>query len=100
MEIQATNANPLLDLVLAWIVPPVTDIINTRITDTRWRYVASLVVSLGVGLLATLPEILQGRDGQEVLGSIATVFVASQTYYNLIWKQTGVHKTLKDAREV
>lgn len=93
-----SDTNLLLNLVLAWIVPPVTELINTKLTVDWHKKAAALLVSLAVGAIATVPQMMQTGSftWENLLTNIGVVVAAGQTYYSIIWKKSAAQKTLQN----
>lgn len=83
--------NTELQALIGFIMPPIIDLINTRVANQRLRYIISLLISLLLGVLFTWDQL----NWQDVLQSATIVFAASQTTYNLFWKDSQQRTALK-----
>jgi hypothetical protein len=78
------------------VLPPFIDIINVRITNTRVRFLVSLLVCLVVGLLTVL--VVDGIDLQNpasILLSGASAFTTAQITYKQYYEDSKARETLK-----
>jgi hypothetical protein len=83
--------NTAIQAIVGLVMPPVIDLINTKITDTKVRYIVSLLTSLILGLLFSWNEL----DWQNIFASASIIFAASQTTYNLYWKNSSTREALQ-----
>lgn len=71
-------------------MPPVIELVKTRLPDNRKAiYAVSLGISVLVGLVTSWfnGELLLSQ-ADTVLGSIGAALIASQTVYNVYWKNS------------
>ena len=77
-------------LVLGAILPPLIDLVNRYVPDTKLRFLVSLVVSVILGgVLAFL------QFGDEIWQNAGLIFAAAQTVYKLWYKDTAAHTRLR-----
>jgi hypothetical protein len=81
--------------LIGFILPIVIDYINKfpAFSDSRVRYVVSMVVCLLVGALFHLNELKAGSV-TETLSSAGIIFAEAQTVYKLYWKESGARARL------
>lgn len=80
--------------LIGFILPPFIDLINTRIADSRLRYVISMALCLAIGAVIRINE-LQAGDIGTVLKSAGIIFAEAQTVYKLYWEKSKERKTLQ-----
>lgn len=91
-----TEGNLLLSLVMAWIVPPVVEVINKKLTLDLHKKIAAFLVSVFVGLVASTPQLSKNpMDVNSWFVNAGIVLAASQTYYAMIWKKSDIQKYMK-----
>ena len=77
------------------ILPPFIDFINARITNSKLRFVVSLIVCTLVALvLEFMNGTLKYADMSEVLTSIALVFTSAQVVYKLYWEKSTMRSVV------
>jgi hypothetical protein len=81
-----------LQNLLGFFLPPVIDIINNRIADTRVRYLVSMAICLLIGIILNLDKL---GNVDALLENISIVFITAQTTYNLYWKNSDARDSLK-----
>ena len=72
------------------ILPPIIDFINTRITDSRVRWVVSVVICALVGVLLNIGEL----DLADWAKSSSVIFLSAQAAYKLYWEKSQARETL------
>ena len=85
-----------LSAVIGLFMPVVVDFVRKFAPNKRWvSYSISLLVSVVVGALsAYFSGKLSLKDIDAVFGSIATASIASQTVYNLYFRDSKLAKAL------
>lgn len=77
------------------ILPPFIDFINARITNSKLRFVVSLIVCTLVALvLEFMNGTLKYADMNEVLTSVALVFTSAQVVYKLYWEKSTMRSVV------
>ena len=77
------------------ILPPFIDFINARITNSKLRFVVSLIVCTLVALvLEFMNGTLKYADMSEVLTSVALVFTSAQVVYKLYWEKSTMRSVV------
>lgn len=77
--------NELVGLLL----PPLIDLINTKVPNTNIRFIISLVICTVVGVVLNLQD-LKYHNTDDIVKSIAVVFTAAQLTYKLYWERSQV----------
>ena len=77
--------------LIGFILPPLIDLINKKVIDSRWRFVISFVTCVGVGVGMNVGNFNIESVG-DILGSIAVVFSAAQIAYNLYYEKSDLRK--------
>lgn len=80
--------------LIGFILPPLIDLINKNVTDSRWRFVISFVTCVGVGMGMNVGNFNAESVGS-ILGSITVVFSAAQVAYKLYWEKSEVRTKLR-----
>lgn len=87
----------LIATIVGAIMPPIIEFVITKVrTSKRWlQYTIAFASCVVVGMATTvLVDGVKLFDAQNVLGDIGLVFLASQTVYNMYWKDSGLQKAL------
>lgn len=77
--------------LLGFLLPPVIDLINSRVADARARYWVAMVVCFAVGVVLNLDKI---KDPQGLLASASLVFASAQITYHTYWEKSGARKAM------
>ena len=85
------------ELIIGAVLPPFIDLINRKVEHSRVRYAISLVVCVIVGFGISFWE--NKLSTGDILGSIATVFLASQTVYKTYYNKSGVRTKINSILE-
>ena len=75
-----------MDLV-GFFLPPVIDIINSKVENSKLRYWVSMLLCFVVGVLVNLDKI---KDPQSLLANAALVFTSAQVTYHTYWEKSDV----------
>ncbi len=78
------------DLV-GFLLPPAIDFINSRVANSKIRFVIAMLICLAVGVVVNLDKI---KDPAQLLGSAAIVFATAQITYHAYWKQSEIRAKL------
>lgn len=78
----------VINLILGAFLPPVIDLINLKVTDTKLRYTVSFSVCVTIAVLVAL--FTNNFNWQTVLKGIPEVFISAQTIYKLYWRDSAV----------
>lgn len=76
-----------LTSLVGFILPPLIDLINKRVADSKVRFLVSVSVCLGIGVLQNLSSLKAG-DVSELLSSFAVIFTTAQLTYKLYWEKS------------
>lgn len=83
-----------IQLVLGALLPPIIDLVNNKIADSKVRYLVSIAFCT---LLAFLVE--QITNDSTTLGRLfegsTSVFLSAQTIYKLFWEKSSLRASLK-----
>ena len=81
--------------LIGLVLPPFIDFINARITNSKLRFVVSLIVCTAVALvLEFMNGTLKYADMSEVLTSVALVFTSAQVVYKLYWEKSTMRSVV------
>jgi hypothetical protein len=83
------NLSPeALSLIMGAFLPPIIDLINTKIVNSKIRYLVSIIVCI---LIATSIQLLSiGFNWKELIESASIVFLSAQSIYRLYWKDSSL----------
>jgi len=89
-----------ISAVVGFILPPFIDIVNTKVANTKVRFIISLVVSLVIGLVTVaLTEGIDIANASSVLLAGASAFTTAQITYKQYYEnskaRTGLKKLVK-----
>lgn len=82
----------LLNLI-GLVLPPVIDLVNKFVKDSRLRYVVSLLICILVGAVINFNQLRVGSV-TEFLVSAGLVFAEAQTVYKLYWSDSAARAKL------
>lgn len=86
--------NAQLNGLIGLVLPPVIDLINSKVTDSKVRYLVSMGICIVVGVLLNIGDLTAGSL-DTVIASVMLVFVSAQSTYNLYWEKSGLRKDMK-----
>jgi hypothetical protein len=81
----------IIPLVLGVILPPIIDLVNKYVANSKLRYLVALVFSLVAG--AIIAVVQSGWDN--VWADAGLVFAASQTVYKLWYEHSGLQTRIR-----
>jgi len=81
----------IIETLVGLFLPFVIDAMNKGVTNSRVKYLVSVFLCLGLGILLNLEKATVG----DVLGSGALIFTSAQTMYKLYWKNSKVRKVFQ-----
>jgi len=87
----------LIATIVGAIMPPIIEFVITKVgASKRWlQYIIAFGSCIIVGMVTTvLVDGIKLFDAENVLGDIGLVFLASQTVYNIYWKNSSLQKAL------
>lgn len=70
------------------ILPPIIDGVNSRISNSKLRFLVSLLICIGAAALLNPDQLLAGDVG-EFLGTSSFIFAQAQIVYNTYWKKSA-----------
>ena len=76
-----------MDLILGTVLPPIIDIINTKVTNDRAKFWIAIGMSTVVGVAFNLSE-LDYNDPSKFLASVLTVIVTAQAVYKKLYEDS------------
>ena len=82
--------------LIGLVLPPIIDLINNKIADSKIRYWVSMFICFAVGLLLNLDKL---SNWESLAGNIAIVFTTAQITYNTYWKKSELRETMKTKME-
>lgn len=83
-----------LSVLAGFILPPIVDLVNNRVSDSRVRFIIALFIC---GLIAVLFHIeeIKDKDWMTVVGSFGIIFAEAQVVYKLYWDKSKERKALE-----
>lgn len=84
--------NPILNLV-GFILPPVIDLINARVADTKVRFLISLAICVVISVVINFNQLQYGTMSG-FWASLALIGSEAQTVYNLFWKNSDTRANM------
>lgn len=78
------------EVVVGAFMPLIIDFINSKLSDEKQRYAASVGVCLVIGVLFNLDRF----DVKNILASGAVVFASAQTVYKTWWRNSDARTKL------
>lgn len=89
--------------LIGFLLPPVIDLVNTKVVNSNLRFILSMVISAVVALvlnpqLAT--DLLAGVNGGSVellLKEVSLIWVEAQVVYKLYWEKSQPRERLQKA---
>lgn len=82
---------PGAEILAGGILPFIIDITNTKITNSKLRYVVSLLICFLIALAMNYNEL----DWNNVFESGAIIFTAAQTTYKTYWEKSDLRDMSK-----
>ena len=79
--------------IISFFLPPIIDVINLKVANSKAKYWIALVVSTILGLATSFA--LGEFDTTNVLSSIGASFIVAQTFYKTYWANSGIRKTIR-----
>lgn len=85
-----------ISAVVGLILPPVIDIVNSRVSNTKVRFIISLVICFSIGLVTVvLTDGVNIENADSVLLSGASAFTTAQLIYKQYYEESKARKTIK-----
>jgi hypothetical protein len=82
--------------LIGFVLPPFIDVVNTRVSNTKLRFILSLLVSLLVGLVTV--AVIDGLDFSNpgsILLSGASAFTTAQITYKQYYEKSTLRTEIK-----
>ncbi len=84
----------LVNTLVGQVMPILTELLNGRVQNSRVRWLIAMAISIILGAGTTL---LDGTfNKNDILGSVAVVFISANAAYNLWFKGSAVEKRLEN----
>lgn len=84
--------NPILNLV-GIVLPPVIDLINSRVADTKLRFLISLVICVVISVAINFNQLQYGTMSG-FWQSLAIIGSEAQLVYNMFWKNSDTRASM------
>lgn len=78
------------EVIVGAFMPVIIDWVNTKTSDQKQRYAASVVICLLVGVIFNI----QSLNLQNILTSGAVIFASAQTAYKTYWRNSDARTKL------
>ena len=79
--------------IIGFILPPIIDLINTRVANTQIRFWISMAVCVVFAFAANIEE-FASLDWNTILGKIGLVFTESQIIYKVYWEKSTAREKI------
>lgn len=76
-----------MEQFIGFFLPPVIDLINRNISNSKIKFWISMLISVVVAVIIKWQDL---NNFQEVLGSIGIIFAEAQIIYKTWWKDSGI----------
>lgn len=80
-----------VSILAGFILPPVVDLINKRISNSKVKFLVSLGICVLVGAVFHLKEL---TNATEILKTISLVFAESQVIYKMYWEKSSIREKM------
>lgn len=77
--------------LIGFLLPPLIDLVNKKVSDKRLNFIVSLLMCVCVGVGVNVGNLNIDSLG-DVLGSVSMVFASAQVAYALYWKKSELRK--------
>jgi len=84
-----------MESLIGVILPPIIDLVNTKISNEKVKFVVSFLICSAMGVAVNYPK-LKFVSLEEVLGSIALIFAGAQASYRLYWKTSNIRRIVNE----
>lgn len=85
-----------ISAIVGFALPPFIDVVNTKITNSKVRFVVSLVVSLLIGLVTVFfTEGLDFSNPSNILLGAAAAFTTAQVTYKQYYENSKARTAVK-----
>lgn len=83
------NLTPeVLSFIFGAFLPPIIDLINKKITDSKVKYLVSVLFCVLVSASTTL--ICNGFNWGDLVKNASIIFLSAQSMYKLYWKDSSL----------
>lgn len=89
--------NEIIEMGIGIVLPAIIDIINTHVTESKARFVVSLVLPVIIGAAMNFQS-LSGGDVMAVLQSASIIFASAQTIYKTYWEKSDLRAQVFDVQ--
>jgi len=77
-----------LSLIMGAFLPPIIDLINSKIIDSKIKYLVSIIVCVLISVSIQLLSI--GFNWGELVENASIIFLSAQSIYKLYWKDSSL----------
>lgn len=89
LAVLSTNATFYVGLAM----PPIIDIINKDVKNSKERFFVTLLVCITAGLVLRWNDLTAGNT-EELLGAMGVIFMESQAVYRLYFKNSNARSMI------
>jgi hypothetical protein len=83
-----------MENLIGFILPPVIDIINVKISNVTLKFWVSFIVCLAVAVIFNLDK-LTLADLPTLLGNVGIIFSEAQIVYKTYWANSSLRTSLQ-----
>lgn len=83
----------LFELLVGTILPPLIDVLNSKVKNSNVRYALAVMMCLLVGVAFNYKNL----NVYDFLASGAIVFASAQSIYKVYWRDSSARTSLKKA---
>lgn len=81
--------------IVALILPPIIDIINSKISNSQVRFLVAFLVCAIIGLIINYTNNLFKFNVNAIPDDILSVFAISQISYQVVYKDSGFQQVMR-----
>lgn len=79
--------------LIGLILPPLVDVINSKVANSNIRFLISIAICLVVACLSNIDKIKAG-DWNSLLANAGIIFTEAQVVYKLYWDKSKVRERM------
>lgn len=83
-----------MENLVGLVLPPVIDLVNTRVPNQKVRFWVALAICAVVGTVLNYEHLAAGNVDM-LAGSISLIFAEAQVVYHQFWQNSGARASLQ-----
>jgi len=80
----------VLSFIFGAFLPPLIDLINKKIVDSKIRYLVSVLSCVVISASVTL--VCNGFNWRDLIENASIIFLSAQSMYKLYWKESSLRQ--------